>query len=145
MRDLSADTFRQHLLDKYSLPARARARVQNPANSTLTRPLRELWEATDLSAAEFADEVSNYFGVVRLGLPQLLAATPCLDGFSRRFLRESTIFPFRAPNGGYRIAVAHPSDTAAIAPPRSCSGRASRSPLRPSRTSPPCSTSASSR
>jgi general secretion pathway protein E len=80
----------------------------------LTRPLRELWEATDLSAAEFADEVSNYFGVVRLNLPQLLAATPCLDGFSRRFLRESTIFPFRAPNGGHRIAVADPSDTAAI-------------------------------
>jgi general secretion pathway protein E len=114
MRNLSAETFRQHLLDKYSLPARARARVENPANSTLTRPLRELWEATDLSAAEFADEVSNYFGVVRLGLPQLLGATPCLDGFSRRFLRESTIFPFRAPNGGYRIAVADPSDTAAI-------------------------------
>src|ERR1700685_4696732 len=111
MRDLSAETFRQHLLDKYSLPARARARVENPAHSTLARPLRELWEATDLSAAEFADEVSNYFGVVRLNLPQLLAATPCLDGFSRRFLRESTIFPFRAPNGGYRIAVGDPSPT----------------------------------
>jgi len=114
MRDLSAETFRQHLLEKYSLPPRARARVERPANSTLARPLRELWEATDLSAAEFADEVSNYFGVVRLSLPQLLAATPSLDGFSRRFLRESTIFPFRAPNGGYRIAVADPSDTAAI-------------------------------
>ncbi|MBR0798251.1 Flp pilus assembly complex ATPase component TadA [Bradyrhizobium jicamae] len=114
MRDLSAETFRQHLLEKYSLPPRARARVERPANSTLARPLRELWEATDLSAAEFADEVSDYFGAVRLSLPQLLAATPCLDGFSRRFLRESTIFPFRAPNGGYRIAVADPSDTAAI-------------------------------
>jgi general secretion pathway protein E len=73
-----------------------------------------LWEATDLSAAEFADEVSDYWGVVRLSLPQMLAATPCLDGFSRRFLRESTIFPVRAPNGGYRLAVADPSDTAAI-------------------------------
>src|SRR6266566_1587017 len=114
MRDLSAETFRQHLLEKYSLPARARARVEIGANSTLTRPLRELWEATDFSAAEFADEVSDYFGVVRLSLPQLLAATPCFDGFSRRFLRESTIFPLRAPNGGYRIAVADPSDTAAI-------------------------------
>ncbi|MBR0757071.1 Flp pilus assembly complex ATPase component TadA [Bradyrhizobium jicamae] len=114
MRDLSAETFRQHLLEKYSLPARARARVETSANSTLTRPLRELWEATDLSAAEFADEVSDYFGAVRLGLPQLLAATACLDGFSRRFLRESTIFPLRAANGGYRIAVADPSDTAAI-------------------------------
>src|SRR3954471_224741 len=114
MRDLSAETFRQHLLVKYSLPPKARARVENPANSTLARPLRELWEATDLSAAEFADEVSDYWGVVRLSLPQLLSSTPCLDGFSRRFLRESTIFPVRASNGGYRLAVADPSDTAAI-------------------------------
>ncbi|QOZ27274.1 GspE/PulE family protein [Bradyrhizobium sp. CCBAU 51753] len=114
MRDLSAETFRQHLLEKYALPRRVHARTEPAANSTLTRPLRELWEASDLSAAEFADEVSDYFGVVRLGLPQLLAATPCLDGFSRRFLRESTVFPCRAPNGGYRIAVADPSDTAAI-------------------------------
>jgi general secretion pathway protein E len=114
MRDLSAETFRQHLLEKYSLPAKARARFENAANSNLTRPLRELWEATDMSAAEFADEVSDYFGVVRLGLPQLLAATPCLDGFSRRFLRESMIFPVRAPNGNYRLAVADPSDSAAI-------------------------------
>src|SRR5437762_9903365 len=114
MRDLSAETFRQHLLEKYSLPQKARARFENAANTTLLRPLRELWEATDLSAAEFADEVSDYWGAVRLGLPQLLAATPCLDGFSRRFLRESTVFPFRAPNGNYRIAVADPSDTAAI-------------------------------
>src|SRR6185295_2635000 len=53
-------------------------------------------------------------GVVRLSLPQLLSSTPCLDGFSRRFLRESTIFPVRASNGGYRLAVADPSDTAAI-------------------------------
>src|SRR4051794_12069531 len=113
MRDLSAETFRQHLLEKYSLPPKARARVENPANSTLARPLRELWEATDLSAAEFADEVSDYWGVVRLSLPQLLSSTPCLDGFSRRFLRESTIFPTRAANG-YRLAVADPSDTAAI-------------------------------
>src|SRR5258705_12586880 len=114
MRDLSAETFRQHLLEKYSLPPKARARVENPANSTLARPLRELWEATDLSAAEFADEVSDYWGVVRLSLPQLLSSTPCLDGFSRRFLRESTIFPVRAANGGYRLAGADPSGTAAL-------------------------------
>src|SRR3981189_229379 len=103
MRDLSAETFRQHLLEKYSLPPKARARVENPANSTLARPLRELWEAPDLSAAEFADEVSDYWGVVRLSLPQLLNSTPCFDGFSRRFLRESPIFPVRAAHGGYRV------------------------------------------
>src|ERR1700712_2646132 len=114
MRDLSAETFRQHLLEKYSLPPKARARVENPSSSTLARPLRELWEATDLSAAEFADEVSAYWGVVRLTLPQLLASTPCLEGFSRRFLRESTVFPVRTPSGDYRLVVADPSDTAVV-------------------------------
>jgi general secretion pathway protein G len=120
MRDLSAETFRQHLLEKYSLPPKARAGVENLAYSTLARPRRELWEATDLSAAEFAD-LSDYWGVVRLSLPQLLASraclnesTACLNESSRRFLRESTIFPVRAPGGNHRLAVADPSDTAAI-------------------------------
>lgn len=113
MRDRSAESFRQHLLQKYSLPLRAHAHADKSANPALTRPLRELWESTDLSAAEFADEVSHYFDLPRLNLPQLLAATPRLDGFSRRFLRESTIFPFIAPDDGVRLAVADPSDTAA--------------------------------
>ena len=114
MRDRSADSFRQHLIEKYSLPPRAHARVEKSASPALTRPLREFWEATDLSAAEFADELSDYFALPRLSLPQLLTTTPRLDGFSRRFLRESTIFPFGASNGGFRLAVADPSDTAAI-------------------------------
>lgn len=114
MRDRSADSFRQHLLEKYSLPPRAQVRVERSANPALTRPLREFWEATDLSAAEFADELSDYFSLPRLSLPQLLTTTPRLDGFSRQFLRKSTIFPFGAPDGGFRLAVADPSDTAAI-------------------------------
>lgn len=114
MRDRTADSFRQHLLEKYSLPSRAHVRVENAANPALTRPLREFWEATDLSAAEFADELSDYFALPRVSLPQLLTTTPRLEGFSRRFLRESTIFPFGAPDGGFRLAVADPSDSAAI-------------------------------
>ncbi len=89
-------------------------RIGSPLNSAVARPLRELWEATDLSAAEFADEVAECWGVARLSLLQLLGSTPCLDGFSRRFLRESMIFPVRAPDGGYRLAMADPSDTASI-------------------------------
>lgn len=113
MCDRSADSFRQHLLEKYSLPPRAHVRVER-SNPALTRPLREFWEATDLSAAEFADELSDYFALPRMSLPQLLTTTPRLEGFSRRFLRESTIFPFGAPDGGFRLAVADPSDTAAV-------------------------------
>lgn len=114
MRDRSADSFRQHLLEKYSLPSRAHVRIERSANPALTRPLREFWEATDLSAAEFADELSDYFALPRMSLPQLLTTTPRLEGFSRRFLRESTIFPFGAPDGGFRLAVADPSDSAAV-------------------------------
>ncbi|MGY0572850.1 GspE/PulE family protein [Bradyrhizobium sp. RDM12] len=114
MRDRSADSFRQHLLEKYSLPPRAHVRVERSANPALMRRLREFWEATDLSAAEFADELSDYFALPRISLPQLLTTTPRLEGFSRRFLRESTIFPFGAPDGGFRLAVADPSDTAAV-------------------------------
>ncbi|MGB8402000.1 GspE/PulE family protein [Bradyrhizobium sp.] len=113
-RDSSAETFRQHLLNKYSLPPEVSARVENTAHSGLARPLRELWEGTDLSADEFADEVSDHWAVVRLSLRQLLASTPCLDGFSRRFLRESVILPLRGSNGGYQLALADPTDTAAI-------------------------------
>ncbi|WP_315837818.1 GspE/PulE family protein [Bradyrhizobium prioriisuperbiae] len=114
MRDLSAENFRQHLLEKYALRSAARGGAEKPPGSTGVRPLKDLWEATDLSAAEFADEVSDYWSVARLGLPQLLSGIPCLDGFSRRFLREATLFPMQAPSGGYRLAVADPSDTAAI-------------------------------
>lgn len=113
MRDPSADTFRQHVLAKFSLPPRARAYIENGGNPALTRPLRELWEHTDLSAAEFADEVADHWRVPKLGLPQLLAATPCLEGFSRRFLREATVYPIRTAEG-YVLTVADPSDTAAI-------------------------------
>ncbi|WP_409187955.1 GspE/PulE family protein [Bradyrhizobium sp. RDM4] len=114
MRDRSADSFRQHLVEKYALPPRTHARVEKSGSPALTRLLREFWEATDLSAADFADEVSDYFALPRLSLPQLLTTTPRLEGFSRRFLRESTIFPFAGSNGAFRLAVADPSDTAAI-------------------------------
>src|SRR5262249_42344305 len=129
--------------EKYSLPPRARARVEKSTNPALTRPLREFWEATDLSAAEFADEVADYFGLDRLGLPQLLATTPCLDGFSRRFLRESTIFPFRAPRTaatGWRSPT--PPTPPPSARPRSCSACRSRPSSPRSRTSRRSSTSA---
>jgi general secretion pathway protein E len=50
----------------------------------------------------------------RLALPALLAATPLIDRFAPRFLRESTIFPFQSDGGIISVAVADPSDTAAI-------------------------------
>jgi general secretion pathway protein E len=111
MRDGSAEAFRKFLLQKHaSLPLTLRSGAPTIAN----QPLRELWEQSGLSASEFADEVSQYWATPRLGLPQLLGVDPCLDGFSRRFLRESTIFPFIRSDGSHQIAVADPTDGAAI-------------------------------
>ena len=110
----------------------------------LDASLRELWEATDLSAAEFADEVSDYFGVVRLSLPQLLAATP----MSRRILPALPArvhdLPVPRAERRHRSRSPIPPIPRPSAPPRSCSAIRSRSWSPRSRTSPPCWTSASS-
>src|SRR5260370_443564 len=80
----SRDSFGRHPLENFSRRRRALARVKKSASPAPTRPLREFWEPTDLSGAEFADELSDYFALPRLSLPQLLTTPPRLDGFSRR-------------------------------------------------------------
>jgi len=111
MHGASRETFGAYLVEKYALPRAARGAAGAQAG---VRPLRELWESTELSAAEFADEIAHFFRLQRIGLPELLAGEPQVDGFSKRFLRESMVFPFRANDGGVRLAVSDPLDTAAI-------------------------------
>jgi general secretion pathway protein E len=88
--------------------------VTSDPTSTQEKTLRKLWQSTDLSANDFADEVARFYGLRRLGLPQLLAASPLVGQFSIRFLRETTIFPYQGVNGDVRLAVGDPSDLAAI-------------------------------
>jgi general secretion pathway protein E len=110
MQGESSERFGDYLLEKYSLPGAARGASGQPA----VKALRELWESTDLPAAEFADEVARYFKLQRIGLLELLATEAQVEGFSRRFLRESMVFPFRSNGGAVKLAVADPMDTAAI-------------------------------
>lgn len=76
--------------------------------------LRKLWEQSELPAGEFADEVSGFYALPRVSLPELLEAQPLTAQFSRRFLREMIVFPYRCADGGNIVAVADPSDVAAI-------------------------------
>ena len=76
--------------------------------------LPKLWELSELSASEFADEVAQYYRLPRVGLPQLLSASALVEQFSRRFLRDMTAFPYRSADGAPRLAVADPTDTACI-------------------------------
>ena len=76
--------------------------------------LRKLWELTDLSANDFADEVAHFYGLARCTLPQLMAASAMTARFSPRFLRETTVFPYQAAGGCVKLAIADPSDGAAV-------------------------------
>jgi general secretion pathway protein E len=73
----------------------------------------KLWEHTDLSASEFADEAARFYDLARVSLQDMLTATPAVEPFSRRFLREMTVFPYRSPEAGAVLAVADPADNAA--------------------------------
>jgi general secretion pathway protein E len=113
MQGVSSERFGAYLLEKYSLPA-GRGGGVGQGGAPAVKALRELWESTDLPAAEFADEVARFFKLQRIGLLELLATEAQVEGFSRRFLRESMVFPFRSKGGAVKLAVADPMDTAAI-------------------------------
>jgi general secretion pathway protein E len=73
----------------------------------------KLWEHTDLSANEFADEAARFYDLERVSLQDMLSATPMVEPFSQRFLREMTVFPYRSADAGAVLAVADPADDAA--------------------------------
>src|SRR5262249_27775933 len=87
--------------------------LDGAAQSPENRALQKLWELTDLSANDFADEVAAFFQVPRITLPDLLSSPPLADRFSQRFLREMLVFPFQSADGEPTLAVADPSDYAA--------------------------------
>jgi general secretion pathway protein E len=73
----------------------------------------KLWELTDLSPGDFADEVARFAGLERVNLQELLSAPALNEPFSQRFLREMTVFPYQTPSGEAALAVADPTDRAA--------------------------------
>jgi general secretion pathway protein E len=73
----------------------------------------KLWEITDLSAGEFADEAARFYGYSRVTLQDMMAAPALTASFSPRFLRETLVFPFSLEGGDIALAVADPTDLAA--------------------------------
>jgi general secretion pathway protein E len=113
MSQNSTEEFWQYLLQKYSAPAGAgvRNKADRPTKGEIT--LRTILDSTELPVGDFANEVARFWQLPRLNLPQLLAAPSLVGKFSRRFLLESTIFPFAVPDGS-KLAMADPTDTAAL-------------------------------
>lgn len=76
--------------------------------------LRRLWEMSELSASEFADEVSLFFELPRVTLQEMMTAESRAQQFSRRFLREMAVFPCQPAGGSPTLVVADPTDRASI-------------------------------
>src|ERR1700761_1908806 len=72
-----------------------------------------LWELADLSASEFADEAARFHRLERVGLQEMISATPLVASFSQRFLREMLVFPYQSSDGNATIAIADPTGVAA--------------------------------
>jgi general secretion pathway protein E len=106
--------FARHLSSKNYIISELNLNFARESENNSELSLRKLWELTDLSANDFADEVARFYGLVRVGLPDLIAASPQTAAFSRRFLRETTVFPYQTPDKRLRLALGDPSDAAAI-------------------------------
>jgi general secretion pathway protein E len=78
------------------------------------KPLLKLWQAADITAHDFADEVARFFKLQRITLAELMSATSLADRFSPRFLRETYMFPHASTAGVFHVAVADPTDAAAV-------------------------------
>jgi general secretion pathway protein E len=107
--------FAEHLREGHHLPpldagdASKVAKQENGVGGGATK----LWEATNLSASDFADEAAGFFDLPRVALPDLLAGQSLAKHFSRRFLRETMVFPFQSAGQRRCLAVADPGETAA--------------------------------
>jgi len=114
MNPIAIEDFAKYLANKNYLLSDTKLEFASSSASTAERSLRRLWESTELTANGFADEVAQFYGLKRLTLPQLVAAPALTGRFSPRFLRDTAVFPFEMPKGHYKLAVADPSDAAAV-------------------------------
>src|SRR5712692_1952699 len=107
--------FAGYLARRHSITGDLLSKFGPAEGSARGKKLRDLWELTDLSANDFADEVARFYKLPRVNLPQMVAAPSLAGRFSPRFLREMAVFPCQTDDDGVNtIVVADPSDIVAI-------------------------------
>src|SRR4051812_27330989 len=110
----SMGEFAGYLLQKKYIARHSTSKLDFKDGDGGDKSLRKLWELTDLSANDFADEVARFYGLPRLTLPELLATTSLVQRFSRRVLRGMVVLPYQTADGRFSLALADPTDVAAI-------------------------------
>lgn len=108
------EDFTKYLLSKNYLAGDLISKLALPDAPSSGQTLRRLWESTELSASDFADEVASFHGIARMSLAQLMEASALVGRFSRRFLREMVVFPYELADGHFGLAVADPNDVAPV-------------------------------
>jgi general secretion pathway protein E len=115
--------FVGHLARKHAINGNLLSNLTGADRPGREKKLRDLWEVTELSADDFANEVAHFYKLPRLDLPQLIAATSLANRFSHRFLREMTVFPCQREEGGPLVlVVADPTDAASVRAAELCLG-----------------------
>ncbi len=109
-----SEDFAKYLVSKNYIAGDLISKLDLPNAQNSGQTLRRLWELTDLSANDFADEVARFHAVPRMNLGQLMESLPLVGRFSRRFLREMVVFPYETADGQFQLAVADPYDVAPV-------------------------------
>ena len=107
------DQFVEYLSSRHFNAGTLLSKLSAAGRRNGEKTLRDLWEVSDLSANDFATEVATFYALPRATLPEMIAATPLTAKFSRRFLRETLVFPYQHADGKPRLVVADPNDVAA--------------------------------
>jgi general secretion pathway protein E len=84
--------FMEHLRRNNHL-TKANANGEPAEQGGSSRRQGKLWELTNLSASEFADEAARFADLERVTLQDMLSAPALSEAFSQRFLREMMVFP----------------------------------------------------
>src|ERR1043165_9796921 len=103
------DEFAKYLTERHINAAALLAKLNSGGRRIDDKTLRDLYDASDLSANDFAEEVAAFYRLPRVALAQLVAAQPLTGKFSRRFLRETLVFPYQGAGGRCRLVLAAPT------------------------------------
>jgi len=109
-----SEDFAKYLVSKNYVAGDLISKLELPSAQNAGQTLRRLWELTDLSANDFADEVARFHSIPRMNLGELMEASALVGRFSRRFLREMVVFPYETTDGQFQLAVADPNDAAPV-------------------------------
>ena len=112
------DEFAQYLTERHINAAALLAKLNSGGRRADDKTLRDLYEASDLSANDFAEEVAAFYRLPRIALPQLISAQPLTAKFSRRFLRETLVFPYQGAAGSCRLRRPEPPSRPRVPPGR---------------------------